>query len=56
MVVTTVMMTVTEQVVPNTTDHSEGIAILMEDAQPQIVKCPVPMPWVMVLEVVPEAD
>ena len=28
----------------------------MEDAQPQIVKCPGPVPRVMVQEVVPEAD
>ena len=56
----TVTMIVTEQVVPNTPDHVEEIAILMPhfltQIQPQIEECPGLVPRVMVQEVVPEAD
>ena len=50
----TVTMIVTEQVVPNTPDHVEEIAILLPQVltqiQPQIAECPVLMPQVMVPE------
>ena len=41
---------------PDTPDPVEEIAILMPRILTQIVKCPVPVPRVMVQEVVPEAD